>query len=105
MTCPRSGGISITLRCSPAAMRVAHDLGLDVARAREIFLDVHVAVAERRQGLGSRKLECARKIIRIGSYAHSLAAAARRSLDDDRETDVVRKAKSLVDVFHRSGPP
>ena len=43
------------------AVTVAEDLELDVARPREVLLDVDVAVAECRQRLAARELERARK--------------------------------------------
>ena len=39
------------------ALRVAQDLELDMPRPREVLLDVHVAIAERGQRLGSGQLE------------------------------------------------
>ena len=47
------------------AVRVAQDLELDVARAREVLLDVDLAVAERRQRLGARELERARELVGV----------------------------------------
>ena len=73
---------------------VAHDLELDVARPREILLDVHVAVAERRQRLGARELERALELVGVLRDAHALAAAARRRLDDDGKADLLREARA-----------
>ena len=46
---------------------VAEDLELDVARPREVLLDVDVAVAERGERLGARELERPREIVGVAA--------------------------------------
>ena len=53
----------------------------------EVLLDVDVAVAERRFGLALRQSGAAcGKLRRVRDDPHAAAAAARRGLDDDRES-------------------
>ncbi len=85
------------------AVRVTHDLEFDVTRSREIFLDVHVTVPERRERFRSRQLKGARKILGIGRDAHSLSAAAGGGLDDDGESDLDREPR-VPRPHPRQGP-
>ncbi len=74
------------------AVRVAENLEFDMARTRQVFLDVHVAVAERGQRLRTRELEGATEVVWVPRDAHPLTAAARGCLDDDGEADVACEA-------------
>src|ERR1700682_2568621 len=85
------------------AVSIAHDLELDVSRAREILLDVDLPVAERGECLGTRELERPREILRIARDTHSFSAAARRGLDDDREPDLARELERFFRVFDPTG--
>ena len=84
------------------AVLVAEDLEFNVTRAREILLDVHLAVAERRQRLRTRELERAREIVLVLRDAHPLPATAGRRLDDDREADLARETDRFLRILHRS---
>src|SRR3954462_5462937 len=96
------GAVAFT-EVNDRAVLVAENLKLDVSRPSEIFLHVHVAIAERRQGLGAGELERAREVVRILRDTHPLAAAAGRRLDDDREADLLRVLQRFVDILHWSG--
>jgi hypothetical protein len=85
------------------AMRVAEYLKFNVACAFEIFLDVHVTVSKCRQRFAARKLKRARKIIDVARNAHALSTAARRRLDDDGESDFLRKLNRDIGIFNWSG--
>ena len=69
---------------------------------RQILLDVHVTVSERRQRLVLRERERARELLRLLRHPHSLAAAARRGLDDDRESDRLDELQRLIEVLNRA---
>ena len=84
------------------AVAIAHDLELDVAGPRQVFLDVDFAVAESGQRFRARELERPRKILRISSDAHALTAAPGRSLDDDREADLTREFQRVVGLLNRA---
>ncbi len=83
------------------AVPVAQNLELDVSRAREILLDVDLAVAERGERFGPRQLKRSREILRVGGDAHSLSAAAGRRLDDHGKADFPREPESFVRVVNR----
>ena len=70
---------------------VAHDLNLNVARILNKLFDVHVAVAERSFGFVSRHHKCVFKFTFLGYNAHTLAAAAGYSLNDNRKSHVYCK--------------
>ena len=80
------------------AVRVGHDLDLDVARALDVSLDEDGAIGERGSGLtrggGHRLL----KLIWRGDHAHTPAATASAGLDQDRVADV---GGQLREVFGR----
>ena len=69
------------------AMLVRQYLELDVARALDELLHVEIAVAECRRRLALRRLEHVRQLFLRADDAHAASAAARRGLDDHRETD------------------
>ena len=71
------------------AVLVGEHLDLDMARRRDIFLDQHAIVAERRRRLAHRAFE---RLVEIGvpvDAAHALAAAAGDRLDQHRIADLV----------------
>ena len=63
------------------AVNVAEDLHLDVARAAHELLDVHVAVAERRLGLGAAALVDGGDVVGALHHARTPSAAAADRLD------------------------
>ena len=69
------------------ALRIGEYLNLDMARAREIFLDQHPVIAERRSGLALRRGQCRGEFLRRIHHAHALAAAAGAGLDQHRIAD------------------
>src|SRR5689334_3546750 len=83
-------------------MAIAHDLELDVPRAREILLDVDIAVAECGQGFRASELEGAREILGISRDAHSLSAAAGGRLDDHRESNIARELQRFLGILDRA---
>jgi hypothetical protein len=86
-----------------AAVRVAEDLELDVPRAREVLLDVHVAVAERRERL--ERASWNERTKSSGSLATRIPfpPPPAAGLDDHREADLLGERERLVRVLHRPG--
>src|SRR5258708_7624018 len=82
------------------AMIVGKNLELNVARAFEIFLEIHLARAERRLGFSLREREQARQLVRIAHDAHALAAATRRSLDQHRVAEAFGVGLRLAKLRH-----
>ena len=81
---------------------VAHDLDLDVARLGQVLLDVHRAVAERRQRLVLGQPEALGELLGVLRDPHALPAPAGGGLDDDREADLLRERQRLVGVLDRA---
>ena len=75
-----------------AAMRVGEHLDLDVAGARNEFLDQDAALAEGGGRLALRARERSTKLGALIDAAHAFAAAARHRLDQYRIADRVRLA-------------
>ena len=72
------------------AVGVGEHLDLDVARARDVFLDQHLVVAEARRRFALARRERLRELARRVDDAHALAAAARGGLEQHRIADAVR---------------
>ena len=70
-----------------AAVLVAEDLDLDVARPFEEPLEQQASVAEGALGLGAGRGQRIGNLFRGPHDAHALAAAARDGLDQQREAD------------------
>ena len=85
------------------AVRVGHDLHLDVLRADHCALDVDVRVAERglrfAGGFSSKLLD----VLRSLNKAHTATAAARNRLDKDGELEVLGVLSQLLRVVGRLG--
>jgi hypothetical protein len=71
-----------------AALAVAEDLHLDMARPPEVFLDIDLVIAEGGLCLGPRGAEGGFQLIGGPGELHAAPAAARRRLDDDRVADL-----------------
>ncbi len=84
------------------AVAVAHDLELDVPRALEVLLHVHLAVSESGERFGARELQRSAEVLGIARDAHALPAPARRRLDDDRKSDLARELERFVRIVDRS---
>ena len=81
-----------------AAMAVAEHLDFDVARPREIFLEIDRVVAERGLRLGARggeRVETGRR--RLARDLHAAPAAAGRRLDQHREADRLARSRAPPD--------
>ena len=76
-----------------AAVRIAEDLQLDVARRVEVALDQQGVVAERARRLAPRRRQRLRQGARLAYQTHALAAAAGRGLDQQRQADALRFAR------------
>ncbi len=74
----------MTLPCA-----VGEHLHLDVARRRDVFLDQHARVAERRFPLARRAFERGIELGVLVDAAHAFAAAACHGLDQHRIADLV----------------
>src|SRR4029078_5709413 len=72
---------------------------LYVERAREILLDVHLAVSECGQCLGSRELERSNEVVRLSRDSHSLSAAASCRLDDDGKSDLASELEGDLRIL------
>ena len=79
-----------------AALAVAQHLDLDVARAREKFLEIERVVAERGLGLGARGRERGGELLRRVRDLHAAPAAAGRRLHQHRKADRVRERYRLL---------
>src|SRR5260221_10439318 len=80
------------------ALAVAEELDLDVARAGDVLLEVHGAVAERSARLGLGDAETLAELLLVPGDSHAAPAAARARLHDDRESDLPRDAGPLGHV-------
>ena len=85
-----------------AALAIAEHLEFDVARFRQVFLDVDGIVAERRLGLVLRLTHQARQAGGIGNDLHAATAAARCCLDQHRIADVVGDLDCFLGTVHRA---
>ena len=72
------------------AVAIGEHLHFDVARARDVFLDQHAVVAERRFGFALGAFQRRGEIRRRFDLAHALAAAAGDRLDQNRIADLAR---------------
>mmetsp|Transcript_25626 Transcript_25626/g.66528 ORF Transcript_25626/g.66528 Transcript_25626/m.66528 type:complete len:226 (-) Transcript_25626:346-1023(-) len=71
------------------AVRVGHELDLDVARRRDELLDQQPVVPKGLLGLVRREGEALGDLARVAGHAHALAAAARARFEHDRVADVL----------------
>ena len=88
---PLHGAVPLA-QCDDVSMRVGEELHLDVARALEVALAVERPVAEgaRRLALGRRE-----RVLELGggaNDAHPSPAASRRSLDEQRKSDLLGRS-------------
>ena len=83
------------------AVGVGEDLHLDVARAREVALEVALGAAEVRLRLTRRGHERVGCLVGVGGDLQSLAAAAVRGLDRDRPSELVAERDDLGGVTDR----
>ncbi len=72
------------------ALAVAEHLDFDVARPREIFLEVDGVVAEGGLGLGARSCKRLRQTLGRLSDLHAASTAAGGRLDQHRKADRLR---------------
>ena len=86
------------------AVLIAEHLDLDVARRREVPLDEHGAVTERRRSFALCALDCRGQFGRGLDDAHALAATTGRGLDQYRHLELTEVRGSLaVDQDLREG--
>src|SRR5271163_864314 len=85
------------------AMQIGQNLKLDVTRTLEIFLQVHLARAERRLGFTLRQREQPRQLVAVAGNSHPFAAAARGRLDQYRVAEAFRVGLGLSQLGD-SGP-
>src|SRR5688572_9519340 len=85
------------------AMTVAHDLEFDMPRAREILLDVYLAISERGQRFRSRELKRPDEIVQLRCDSHAHAATAGSRLDYDGKPDITRKAQRFFRILDTTG--
>jgi hypothetical protein len=72
------------------AVGVAEQLHLNVARRRQVFLEVYRGIAERGFRFGARDEQRVGQLLAVAGNAHAAPATARCRLDDDRISDLVR---------------
>src|SRR6185436_15086000 len=82
------------------ARAVSQHLHLDVARPRDVALQVHARIAEGGTGLGRRELERGIELTPALDTLHAAAAAATHRLDEKRQTDAARQRARLVERIH-----
>ena len=85
------------------AVLVAQHLQLDVPRVLQILLNKHGAVAEGRLSFLTRHPQHRSQRRLIMAHLHAATAAARRSLDDDRESDLLGNLDRLFLVLDGIG--
>ncbi len=73
-----------------AAVAVAGELHLDMARRADQLFEQHPVVAETGQGLGAGECQGRGKLSRVGDAAHPAPAAAGTGLDEQRKADTFR---------------
>jgi hypothetical protein len=78
------------------AVGVGDHLELDVTRADQVALDVHVGVAEGGLRLAARGVHLLRKALGPLDDLHAAAATARRRLDDQGEADPLGRRQRLA---------
>ena len=83
-------------------MLVAEELELDVARPRDVLLQIERGVTERGAGLGLRDAEPRPELLLLPGDAHAAPAAAGRRLHDDREVDLAGDLERLVHGIERA---
>ena len=94
---PLHGAVAL-VEMDDVAVAVAQDLHFDVAGAAHVALQEHGVVSEGGAGLEPRLFQQAREIGGTLDHAHTAAAAAERSLDDQREADPVRDLRRFRGV-------
>src|SRR5204862_3831452 len=85
-----------------AAVLIAENLKLDVARRLDVLFDVHVRHAKRRLGFALRRLERVRQLSRVADDTHAAAAASGGRLDDYRIADVLGDFERLLLALDRT---
>src|SRR5207249_2965516 len=85
-----------------AALRVAKDLNLDVARMLEVLLDVHIGRAKGALRLASSRIERPFHVGFAGADAHAAPSPTRRCLENHRIADRLRNLDSLFVGPHRT---
>jgi hypothetical protein len=90
LVAPLDGAVPLPER-DHGAVGVAKELHLDVARRSYLALQVDRAVTERRHGLRRTRSERRRQLLRFRHAPHATTAAAGRRLDEQRESDVLRR--------------
>ncbi len=85
------------------AVGVGEDLDLDVASRRQIGLDEHRTVTERRSCFGRRGSELASQLPSLGHDPHSASATTGRCLDQQREVGVHQRVDVHREDRHARG--
>ena len=86
-----------------APVSIREDLDLDVARRREVALDVDGGVPEGRPRLGARGAQRPRQILATVDQSHSLPAPAHHGLEHDGIADVLGDSRRVLVVRHGLG--
>src|SRR5882672_3357637 len=87
------------------AVVIAEHLELDVAGVLQIFLDIHVADAERGFRLALRGAKQGAEVGRSPDDAHTAAAPSGNGLDDHRVADIPGALQRLLVAVHRAVAP
>ena len=82
-------------------MLVAEYLHFDVFGAADEALQKHSVVAERRLRLAPGLFQPSREVCGLLHHAHAAPAPAERSLDDQREADLMRELLRLFRIRDR----
>src|SRR5439155_19714361 len=73
------------------AVCIAKDLHFNVLGIGNIALDENVGLAEGGAGFALGFFELAEQLVGVAHHAHAAAASAEASLDDQRESDFLRR--------------
>src|SRR5262245_51716404 len=81
---------------------VSDDLELDVPRALEVVLDVHIAVAEGGFCFSLRGPQGMSQLASVADNAHAATSPTGDGLDDDRKPDVLDDFERMLFVGDRA---
>ena len=82
------------------ALSVAKNLDLDMTWLAQILLDIHFVIAKRGLGFRACGMECRLHFACRLCQLHAPAAAASRSLHDDRVADLLADRDCLIERVH-----
>ena len=94
---PLHGAVAL-MQMQDIALAIAKDLHLYVLHAGYVLLEEHGGIAERAPGLRLRLVQQTLQFGRLAHDAHPAPPAAKRRLDDQRKSDLLRGFQRLVAI-------